>query len=218
VNPYLGAVVVVNVDAAHNNGQPHAPALVTAVNPDGTVNVRVSYDAPPPEFSHRHREHLTGIAFHDTADPAAANVRGLYGAFWPQSPLQQEIATILENQEIIMAAQDDITAAAAAITNASTVISTVTADLGTVQTEIQNALTAFQADNPAVDTTALNTAVAGLSEPLSALQAADTALDTAASSAASAAGTGTPAPAEPADPASGTAGSTVNAGDTGSAA
>ena len=122
MNPYQGATVLVNVDAAHNTGQPLAPAIVTAVNGDGTVNARVLYDAEPPAaFGHHHRpEHLASVTFYDTADAGEANKAGLYGAFWPDAPQQQEIATILTNQEKIMAAQDDITAAAAAITSAST--------------------------------------------------------------------------------------------------
>ena len=220
MNPYQGATVLVNVDAAHNNGQPLAPAVVTAVNGDGTVNVRVLYDAEPtaPAWGHRHQqEYLARVTFYDTADAGEANKAGLYGAFWPDAPQQQEIATILTNQEKIMATQDDITAAAAAITNASTVISTVATDLGNVQSLITGTLAAFQAANPAVDTSALNTAVGALNAPLAALQAADSALDTAASAAASAV---TTTPAVPAAPAAvaGTAGSTVNAGDAGSAA
>jgi hypothetical protein len=227
VNPYQGAVVLVNVDAAHNNGQPLAPALVTAVNPGGTVNVRVTYDGPPEILRHR-PEHLTGVAFHDTTDPAAANSQGLYGAFWPQSGLatiQQEVEKIMTVQSDIDAAVATLTAAASTVSSAAATVQTVAADLGTVQAEVQNALAAFQQANPAVDTTDLNAAVAAFSGPLSslqtaatALQTADSALDSAASSAASASGS-TPAPSEPAPaPAVGTAGSTVNAGDAGSAA
>lgn len=105
---------------------------------------------------------------------------------------------ILENQGVIMSElsqqQTDVNAAAAAITSAETVISTVAADLGTVLSNVQAQLAALQTANPAVDTSALDTAVAGLSAPLAALQAADAALDAIETPAAPA------APAEPSAP------------------
>jgi hypothetical protein len=206
--PYLAATVVVNVAPAHNNGSTLAPAIITAIRPDGKLNVRVLYDAPSHSLVHPHADHITEVVFHDTDDPEAANRQGLYGAFWPQSG----IATILDNQEKIMAAQDDITAAATAITDAANTMSTVATDLQAVQANIQAEIAALNAQIAAagapVDTTALNTAVEGLAAPVAALQAADTALD----------GLETPAAPAPAAPASGTAGSTVSAGDTGTAA
>src|ERR1700688_4325667 len=98
MKPYLAATVLVNVDAAHNNGSPLAAAIVTAVHADGTVNVRVQYDAHPFHFGHPRPECLTHITFHDTADPTTANQQGTYGAFWPQGP---DLETILNNQEKI---------------------------------------------------------------------------------------------------------------------
>jgi hypothetical protein len=211
VTPYLGAVVLVNVDAAHNNGSPVAPALVTHVGGDGSVNVRVLYDGPPSHLhplGERHRpEWLTGVAFHDTTDPAVANRHGLYGAFWPAAPAQAAASDI---EERIMALQDEINTAAATLVTATNTISQVAADLGTVKSDIAAALASFQADNPAADTSGLNAAVAGIAGPLAALQAADTALGAAVPAPAAPA---EPAPAEPAAPAE-----TVSAGDTGSAA
>lgn len=210
--PYPGALVLVNVDAAHNGGSPHAPAVVTAVRPDGRVNVRVTYDGPPSDQypGARHRpEYLTGVEFHDTADPAAANRHGQYGAFWP--PGLMLAAAILQNQETIMSElsqqQSDVNAAAATLTSAATTISTVASDLGNVLSSINAELASLNAQIAAlgtpVDTSALDTAVAGLAAPLAALQAADAALDAIETPAA----TTTPAPAAP-----------VASGDSGSAA
>src|ERR1700758_1156470 len=156
--PYLGAPVLVNVDAAHNNGSPVAPGRITALRPDGRVNVRVFYDTAPHLLSRHAPEHLAGVAFHDTTDPAAANRLGQYGAFWPDGP---DLAAILYNQEIIMAAQDDINAAVTAVTgllsDVSAKVTDVTAQVATLGTD----LTAIQAQIAAgqpVDTSALNTA------------------------------------------------------------
>lgn len=204
MTPYIGAVVLVNVDAGYNNGPAVAPALVTDIGADGKLSVRVAYNRPSHHVSVWHPEHLTEVTFYDTPDPAAANRQGLYGAFWPPGP---DLATILTNQEKIMAAQDDVTAAAAAMVAAANTISTVAADLTTaqanVQTEIANLNAQIAAAGSPVDTTALNSAVAGLSAPIAALQAADTSIDALE----------TPAPAAPAAPATPVSGS-----DTGSAA
>ena len=110
---------------------------------------------------------------------------------------------IIENQEKIMTElsqqQADVNTAATALTNAANAISTVAADLAGVLANIQAQLAALQNANPAVDTSALDTAVQGIAAPLAALQAADAALDAIE----------TPAPAAPATP--------VITGDTGSA-
>jgi hypothetical protein len=177
--PYLGATVLVNVDAAHNSGEPLAPAAVTAVHPDGRVNVHVLWNGPPSHpFGHHRPEYLTDVSFHDTTDPAGAMRHGQYGAFWPDGP---DLATILHNQELIMTevsqSQTDINNAAAALTSAAATISTVATDLGTVLANVQAQLAALQAANPAVDTSALDTAVQAIAAPLAALQAADAALD-----------------------------------------
>ena len=217
MNIYQGATVLVNVSAAHNNGQHLAPAIVTAVNQGATVNVRVLYDAPPiaPGFGHRHRpDWLEGVTFHDTTDPASANREGRYGAFWPRAPQQQEIAIITEQLEKIMAAQDDIASAVTAINTAVTATSAVAGDLNTAAANIQAEIAALNAQIAAaggtpVDTTALNTAVSALNAAVAPLQAAQAAVDALE----------TPAPAPVAAPAAeGTAGSTVAAGDGGSAA
>jgi hypothetical protein len=199
MTPYTGAVVLVNVDAAHNGGSPYAPALVTRCDGDDMVNVRVLYDGPPSHLhpqGHHRPEWLTGVRFHDTSDLAQASKQGLYGAFWPPGP--DLTLAILEKQEKIMSElsqqQTDINAAATALTSAATTISTVATDLGTVLANIQAQLAALQAANPAVDTSALDTAVSGISAPLAALQAADAALDAIETPA---------APAAPAAPASG---------------
>jgi hypothetical protein len=179
------------VDASHNGGSPVAPAKVTAVRPDGTVNVRVTYDGPPSHqhpLGHHRPEWLTGVLFRDTTDPAAAMRLGQYGAFWPIAAAGEELAAILYNQEMIMAAQDDINAATAAI-------QAVTADLTSAASNIQAEIAALKAQGVAVDTTALDAAIA----PLQAAQAAVDALETPAAPA--------PAPAAP-----------VSASDTGSAA
>ena len=129
VTPYLGATVLVNVDAARNNGSPVAPATVTRLNEDGTLNVRVLYDAPPSHYSRHRPEHLTDVTFHDTTDPAAAMRHGQYGAFWPDGP---DLATIICNEERIMSGLTDLQAA-------------VTAQ-GTAITAMQAEWTAFLAD------------------------------------------------------------------------
>jgi len=209
VNPYQGATVLVNVSAAHNSGQPLAPALVTAVNGDGTVNVRVLYDAPPalPGFGrHSRPEHLADIPFHDTADPASANRQGQYGAFWPQSPDQH----IQQELEKIMAVQDQINAAVSAVQSAVAAVQAVTADLTSAASSIQAQIAALNSQIAAgggtpVDTTALDTAVQALTAAVGPLQAAQAAVDALE-----------PAPAPV--PAESTAPSTVNAGDDGSGA
>lgn len=207
MGPYQGVTVLVNVSAAHNNGQPLAPAIVTAVNDDGTVNVRVQYDAPPPVSGfgrHSHPEHLTNLALHDT-DPVSANSQGLYGAFWP--PYMQDLIILIEYQEKIMAAQQDIDAAVSAIQAAVTAVQAVTTDLTSAASAIQSEISDLNAQIAAgggtpVDTTALNTAMSALSAAVAPLQAAQAAVDALE-----------PAPAPTPAPAS-----TVDAGDNGSAA
>ena len=171
--PYLGAVILVNVATAHNNGSPVAPGVITAVLPSGRVNARVLYDGPTAaHLASRHRpEWLEDIAFHDTTDPVVANRHGLYGAFWPDGP---DVSTILENQEKIMAAQDDINAAVSAV-------QAVTADLTSAAANIQAEIAALNAQitaagGTAVDTTQLDAVIA----PLQAAQAAVDALETSA--------------------------------------
>ena len=171
MGPYLGALVLVNVAAAHNNGSPVAPAVITNVLPSGRVNARVQYDGPTAaHLASRHRpEWLEDITFHDTTDPAVANKHGLYGAFWPDGP---DVSTILENQEKIMAAQDDINAAVSAV-------QAVTADLTSAASDIQAEIATLNsqlaaAGSATVDTSALDAAIA----PLQAAQAAVDALET----------------------------------------
>lgn len=224
MNPYLAATVLVNVDAAHNNGQPVAPAVITALNADGTVNVRVLYDSAPPLFGeHHHRqEHLTDVAFHDTTDPAAANRQGLYGAFWPAAPAQQDLTHIEQILEKTMTVQNDIDTAATTIQSAVSAIQATAADLTSAASAIQSEIASLNSQISAgggtpVDTSALDSAVSALSAAVAPLQQAQAAVDALEPAA--------PAPAEPAPaeaaesaPADGTAGSTVDAGDTGSAA
>jgi hypothetical protein len=177
MTPYLGATVLVNVDASHNGGSPVAPAKVTAVHPDGTVNVRVTYDGPPSHqhpLGHHRPEWLTGVLFRDTTDPAAAMRLGQYGAFWPDGP---DLAAILYNQEMIMTALQDLQAADAALK----------AEVATFLTDIQTALTnAGSANDPAIAQV-----VADINAEVAALQAADPATPAPA-----------PAPAAPAAPVS----------------
>jgi len=196
VNPYLGATVLVNVNAAHNNGGPLAPALVTAVNADGSVNVRVMYDGPQLWLGRHRPEWLTGVQFHDTTDPQVANRAGSYGAFWPDGP---DVTTILDQMEAIMAAQDDVNAAVSAVQAVTADLTAATANIAAEIANLNSELAA--AGQPTVNTSALNAALA----PLQAAQAAVDALET-------------PAAAAPAAPAGGTAGSTVSAGDTGASA
>src|SRR5690242_6782745 len=61
---------------------------------------------------------------------------------------------------VIMAVQDDVNAAAATLVSLANSLGTVTSDLGAAVTNIQAEIAALQAANPAVDTTALNAAVA----------------------------------------------------------
>jgi len=213
-NPYDGAVVLVNVDASHNGGNPYAPAVITRCIGNERVNVRLFYDTAPHLLGRHVPQHLEDVAFHDTSDPAVANKAGQYGAFWPPGPGAAILATILENQEKIMTAQQDIDTAVAAI---QAVTADLTAAAANIQAEVANLNSELAAAGQAqVDTSALNAAIA----PLQAAQAAVDALETPASS-----GTSSAAPAEPSAPAeggsgeTGTAGSTVvGAGDSGSAA
>jgi hypothetical protein len=203
MNPYKGATVLVNVAPDRNNGSTIAPAIVSAVLPSGRLNVRVLYDESQLNAPHPYSDYIPGVAFHGAADPAEANKQGLYGAFWPQPQLQQEIATILTNQENIMSGltdlQDANTAQAAAI-------AAMQAEWTTFLADVTAALSNADSD-AAVESAAQLVAqqTAAISAQTAAMQAADPA--NASTSA---------APAAPAAPASGTAGSTVNAGDAGS--
>lgn len=205
MKPWLGADVLVNVDASHNNGSPVAPGRITALLPDGRVNVRVLYDGPPAHhLGHRHRpEWLTGVTVHDTTDPAEANRQGLYGAFWPAAP-SQDLTTITGNQEKIMTAQDDINAAVSAI---QAVAADLTGAASAIKAEVDGLNGRLAAAGHAqVDTSALGAAVAALQQARSAVHALEPAAPA-------------PAPAaEAAAPSGGTAGSTVSGGDTGSGA
>lgn len=75
----------------------------------------------------------------------------------------------------IMASQDDINAAVAALQNEESGVAATAADLQVAVTNIQNELASLQSQG--VDTSALNAAVAGLSQPMSDLQAAQAAVD-----------------------------------------
>lgn len=89
MKPYLGAAVLVNVAANFNNGSDVAPAVITHVWSDDLVNLRVVYDGPstmPPDAFRV--DWMTSVAFHGSLDPAAANSRGVYGAFWPPETRQ----------------------------------------------------------------------------------------------------------------------------------
>ncbi len=208
MNPYLAAVVVVNVSPAHNNGNPLAPGVITALLPDGKVNVRVWYDAPTHHL-HPRPDHLTEVTIHDTTDPVAANRQGLYGAFWPNSPLHTEM-------EKLMAAQDDINAATAAITGLLTDIQAKVADATTQIGTLGTDLTAIQqqiASGQPVDTSALNTAAGSVASVQASLDSMGAALDTAVQNVTAVA---SPA-AVPAEPPAGTGTGTVAAGDSGSA-
>jgi septal ring factor EnvC (AmiA/AmiB activator) len=88
--------------------------------------------------------------------------------------IEQKVDTIMSEQT---QQQADINAATTAITGLETTLSTVAADLQGAVTNIQAEITALQQANPAVDTSALDTAVAGLAAPLAALQSAGTSVD-----------------------------------------
>ena len=80
--------------------------------------------------------------------------------------LAEQLARIEQKVDAIMSEQSqqqaDINAATAAITGLQATVTTVATDLTTAVANIQAEITALQAANPAVDTSALDTAVAGL--------------------------------------------------------
>ena len=135
MNPYLGAVVLVNVNAAHNGGGPVAPGVITRLNEDGTVNVAVVYDADPAGFLHHRPATVTSAVFHDTTDPAVANKAGLYGAFWPASTIQAEIDELMADQEKLMSEQADFQADVAAL---GSFLTGLTAQLTAIQAALAN--------------------------------------------------------------------------------
>ena len=84
MKPFVGAIVLVNVQSGYNNGSPLAPAIVTAVGfGASSVNVHVSYDGPVQPPDQFRLDWITSVPFHDAEDPLKANERGVYGAFWP---------------------------------------------------------------------------------------------------------------------------------------
>jgi D-alanyl-D-alanine dipeptidase len=101
--------------------------------------------------------------------------------FTRRRDILRALTGINDKLEIIMSQQSteqaDIDAATAAITNLTGIVTTVAADLETAQANILAEITALKQANPAVDTTKLDAAVAGIATPLAALQTADTAVD-----------------------------------------
>ena len=114
MNPYVGAPVVVNVGGAQRDGSDVAAGVITGLRPDGRVNVRVQYDGPDEHFQH-HPEWLEDVQFYDTADYESANQGGLFGAFWPGGHMQDQLLTIIDQQETIMTALQNLQAADAAL-------------------------------------------------------------------------------------------------------
>jgi hypothetical protein len=95
VKPFLGAPVLVFCDPAHNNGQDHAPAVITRVWSDTCVNVRVIHDGPSVPGESR-QDWLTSVTLHDSREAAEADHEAKwghvdhevsrFGAFWPPLP------------------------------------------------------------------------------------------------------------------------------------
>jgi hypothetical protein len=167
VNPYVGAPVIVNVGGAQADGSDVAAGLITAVRPDGRVNVRVQYDGPDEHF-HHHPEWLEDVPFYDTSDYLSANQGGLFGAFWPGGSMQDQLLqTIIEQQEKIMTALDALKAADVALKSE---VTTAIADWATTLANASNdpavqavaddmnaMVTQIKAADPAVTTTPSST-------------------------------------------------------------
>jgi hypothetical protein len=102
VKPYLGAGVLVFCDPAHNNGQDHAPALITRVCDQGLVNVRVLHDGPS-EAPEGRQDWITSVPLFDSREAAEADHEARwghvdhevsrFGAFWPDAPAYQPLGT-----------------------------------------------------------------------------------------------------------------------------
>lgn len=95
--------------------------------------------------------------------------------------LGDEIVALLrrieKKEDTLLGVQDDINAAAAGLVTAANTITAAATDLADAATNIEAEIAAFKQANPGVDTSALNTAVAALTGPLSQLASAQAAVD-----------------------------------------
>lgn len=93
------------------------------------------------------------------------------------SQISESLRDLHRKADQIMTAQDDVAAAVAALQSEETGVAATAADLTTAAANIQAEIAALAAANPAVDTTALNAAVAALSPVQQQLAAAQSAVD-----------------------------------------
>ncbi len=86
MNPALGDTVITFADPFYNNGADEAPARITRVWPDGTVNVRVTHDGPSVPPPHR-MDWLTSVPLYASREAAeAAHAEKWDGAPGPVQP------------------------------------------------------------------------------------------------------------------------------------
>jgi hypothetical protein len=91
--------------------------------------------------------------------------------------IQESLRDLHRKADKLMAASDDIAAAVAALQSEETGVAATAADLTTAAANIQAQIAALAAANPAVDTTALNQAVAALAPVQQQLATAQSAVD-----------------------------------------
>ena len=76
MKPVKSQKVLVLVDPGQNGGEDAAPAVITAVLPDGSINVHVFPNRPGPEYS------LTGIRLYETREDAlTSHSAGMLSAY-----------------------------------------------------------------------------------------------------------------------------------------
>ncbi len=78
MKPSAGRIVMVFADPADNNGADVAPAVITRVWSDETINVHVLPDGPDSYW-------LTSVQLHDTREQAQAAHDRMF-ATWPAAP------------------------------------------------------------------------------------------------------------------------------------
>lgn len=93
MKPTIGRIVHVRVYPGHNNGGEVAPAVITRVNSDGSINLRLLYDAPPAPPEESRREWMTSVTLFEDREALEAHRAAIHAsgpgkhtvsaAFWP---------------------------------------------------------------------------------------------------------------------------------------
>jgi hypothetical protein len=77
--PTVGRIVLVPMPPSANNGSGVAPAVVTRVNDDETINVRLLPDAPPSIHDYRR-----SLSYAEELDTWPLDQASLYFWTWPE--------------------------------------------------------------------------------------------------------------------------------------